>query len=116
MGECVNRIGKYLEFLAEAVPVAFIRLSDLMWEIANSAQAKDRAKEYLRRYLEVAPESHRRRVWLKLADRCRSSQDTTEEIHALCEAALLSSFNTEELSSDANRLNGRIRELKSDGI
>ena len=105
-----------LEFLAEAVPIVFLRLSDLVWEVDNSAQAKDRAKAYLRRYLEVAPESQRRTVWLNLADRCRSSQDATEEIHALCEATLLSSFNTEELSSYANRLNGRIRELKSDGI
>ena len=105
-----------LEFLAQAVPFAFLQLSDLVWEVDDSAQGKSRAKEYLRRYLEVATESSKRSVWMKLADRCRSSEDATGEIHSLCEAALLSSSNAEELGSLANRLNGRIRELKSEKI
>ena len=114
--ELFEQFRPVLEFLAEAVPIAFVRLSDLAWEVDDSVQAKNRAKEYLRRYLEMAPESNKRTVWLKLADRCRSSQDAKGEIHAVCEAALLSSSNKEELGSYANRLNGRIRELKADGI
>ena len=105
-----------LEYLAQAVPIAFLQLSDLVWEFDDSMQAKAQAKEYLRRYLEVAPESSKEAVWLKLAGRCRSSEDPTGEIHALCEAALLSSSKVDDLGRYANRLNGRIRELKSDRI
>ena len=85
-------------------------------EFDDSTQAKSQAKEYLRRYLEVAPDSSKGAVWLKLAGRCRSSEDATGEIHALCEAALLSSSKAEDLGRYANRLNGRIRELKSEKI
>ena len=105
-----------LEFVAQAVPAAFLQLSDLVWEFDESAEAKTQAKEYLRRYLEVGPDSSRGAVWLKLASRCRSSEDATGEIHALCEAALLSSSMAEDVGSYANRLNGRIRDLKADGI
>lgn len=105
-----------MEFLAEEMPTAFYRLSDLAWEVDDSEQAKDRAKGYLRRYLEVPSASNKRMVWLKLAELCRATQDATEEIHALCEAALLSSSDAEELGGFANRLNNRIRELKSDRI
>ena len=105
-----------LEYLAEAVPIAFLQLSNLVWEFEESMQAKTQAKEYLRRYLEVAPESSKEVVWLKLGDLCRSSDDFTGEIHALCEAALLSSSKVDDLGRYANRLNGRVRELKSDGV
>ena len=105
-----------LEFLAQAVPIAFLRLSDLEWEFDDTTQAKSQAKEYLRRYLEVAPESSKGAVWLTLAGRCRSSEDATGEIHALCEAALLSSSKAEDLGRYAHRLNGRIRELKAERI
>ena len=105
-----------LEYLAQAVPIAFLQLSNLVWEFDDSVQAKAEAKEYLRRYLEVGAESSKEAVWLKLAGRCRSSGDFIGEIHALCEAALLSSLDVNDLGRYANRLNGRIRELKSDGI
>ena len=105
-----------LEYLAQSMPIAFLQLSDLVWEFDDAEQAKVRAKEYLRRYLEVAPESTKEAVWLKLAGRCRSSEDPTGEIHALCEAALLSSSKVEDVGRYANRLNGRIRELKLDRI
>ena len=105
-----------LEYLAQAVPIAFLRLSDLAWEVDSSPEARTRAKEYLRRYLEVAPASSKQTIWLRLADRCRASEDPTGEIHALCEAALLASSSVEGLGSYANRLNGRIRELKSERI
>ena len=88
-----------MEFLAEEMPTAFFRLSDLACEVDDSEQAIDRAKGYLRRYLEVPSASNKQTVWLKLAELCRVSQNATEEIHALCEAALLSSSNAEELGS-----------------
>ena len=111
-----EQYGPILEYLAQAVPVAFLQLSDLVWEFDESTQGKAQAKEYLRRYLEVAREPAKEAVWEKLSGRCRSSDDPTGEIHALCEAALLSSAKVEDLGRYANRLNGRIRELKLDGI
>lgn len=111
-----ERYRPILEYLAQAVPIMFLRLSDLVWEFDDSMEAKTQAKDYLRRYLEVAPQSGKAEVWLKLADRCRSSEDATAEIHALCEAALLSSSKVSEVGGYANRLNGRIREMKSDRI
>ena len=86
-----------LEFLAEEMPIAFYRLSELAWEVDASEHAKDRGKGYLRRYLEISSAANKQMVWLKLVQLCRASQDATEEIHALCEAALLSSANADEL-------------------
>ena len=103
-----------MEFLAEEMPTAFLSLSDLAREVDDSAHANDRAKGYLRRYLEMTSAPNKQKTWLKLAALCRASQDATEEIHALCEAALLSSSNAVELGHHANRLNNRIRELKSE--
>jgi len=105
-----------MEFLAEGMPTAFFWLSDLAREIDDSDQALDRAKRYLRRYLEVPSTNNKQMIWFKLAELCRANQDATEEIHALCEAALLSSSDTEDLGEYANRLNNRIRDLKSDKI
>ncbi|MCY4261299.1 MAG: NB-ARC domain-containing protein [Rhodobacteraceae bacterium] len=105
-----------MEFLAEKMPTAFLSLADLAQEAYDSTEAKDLAKQYLRRYLEVSPTSKKEEVWCKLAALCRASKDATEEIHALCEAALLSSSNAEKLENYANHLNNRIKELKSDSI
>ena len=105
-----------MEFLADAMPTAFSRLSELTREIDDSADANDRAKYYLRRYLEAESTPNKQTIWLKLSELCRASQDATEEIHALCEAALLSSSNAVELGRHANRLNQRLRELKSNNI
>ena len=108
-----------LEFLAESLPSAFIQLSDIVWEINDSVEMKKQSIYYLRRYLEAAAPVERQKrqeVWRKIADRCRVNQDTVGEIHALCEAALLSSSNPDELGSYANHLNGRIKAMKSENI
>ena len=101
-----------LEYLAERVPVAFLRLSDLVCELDELEGSADLAKEYLRRYLEVAPVVEKPRVWAKLADRCRGSGDELGEIHALCEAAIESGSEVERLGEYGNRLNNRIRGMK----
>ena len=101
-----------LEYLAERVPVAFLRLSDLVCELDELEGSADLAKEYLRRYLEVAPVVEKPRVWAKLVDRCRGSGDELGEIHALCEAAIESGSEVERLGEYGNRLNNRIRGMK----
>ena len=101
-----------LEYLAERIPIAFLGLSDLVWELEELEGSTDLAKEYIRRYLEVASPLEKPRIWAKLADRCRSSNDELGEIHALCEAAIESHSDVERLGEHGNRLNNRIRAMK----
>ena len=100
-----------LEYLAERVPVAFVRLSDLVWELEFEGSA-ELGKEYLRRYIEVAPPREKAQAWAKLADRCRGSNDELGEVHALCEGAIEVSSDVERLGEYGNRLNNRIRWMK----
>ena len=64
-----------LEYLATKTPKAYLRLADLVLEVDNSGHSTDRAKEYVRNYLERAPIPDRQSAWLRLADLCQLSQD-----------------------------------------
>ena len=99
-----------LEYLAARVPKTYLRLADLVLEADG---AMDRAKNYVRNFLENAPLSDRQEAWLRLADFCQSDGDVIGEIHALSGAALLPTSDHEDLSRFANRLNNRIRDLKN---
>jgi hypothetical protein len=101
-----------LEYLASRVPRAYLRLSDLVLETDRSDRATERAKIYLRNFLETAATEQKHEVWLRLADLCRSTNDAVGEVHALSEAALLPTVTPDEIGIIANRLNNRIRELK----
>ena len=106
-----------LEYLATKTPKAYLRLADLVLEVDPSGHSTDRAKKYVRNYLESAPiPPDRQSAWLKLADLCQSSQDPVGEVHALSEAALLPTSDMDNLGSFANRLNNRIRDLKGRSI
>ena len=101
-----------LEYLAARVPKTYLQLSDLVREVGAPEHSIDRAKKYVRNYLENVPTPERLEAWRKLADLCQSSQDTVGELHALSEAALLVASDQEDLGRFANRLNTRIRDLK----
>jgi len=101
-----------LEYLASRVPRTYLSLVDLVLETDESAEAAERAKTYLRSFLEIADPPEKREIWLRLADLCRSTGDSVGEVHALSEAALLPTADTESIGEIANRLNNRIRELK----
>lgn len=101
-----------LEYLASRVPRAYLRLADLVIETDQSKPGADRAKTYLRSFLETAQPPEKRDVWLRLADLCRSTGDSVGEVHALSEAALLPTADSEDIADIANRLNNRIRELR----
>jgi len=101
-----------LEYLARRVPKAYIRLADLVLEIDDAENAKKRAKVYLRRFLETADVHEKMEVWDKLANLCHSTDDVRGEVHALSEAALLPTATPEKMSTVANRINNRIRDLK----
>ncbi len=105
-----------LEYLASRVPKVYLRLADLVLEVGGLEQAKERAKAYLRRFLETADTQERMEVWLKLADLCHSTDDAVGEVHALGEAALLPMATPETLGVLANRINNKIRDLKEKGV
>lgn len=101
-----------LEYVASRVPKAYLRLAELVLETMGEQQAAERAKGYLRRFLETAAVHEKLEVWLRLADLCRSTNDAIGEVHALSEAALLPVITTVQISVLANRINSRIRDLK----
>jgi hypothetical protein len=101
-----------LEYLASRVPKAYLLLADLVLEVDEPRRAAERARTYLRRFLETAPAHEKQPVWLRIADLCHSINDAVGEVHALAEAALLPTVTSDEIGSFANRINNRMRELK----
>ena len=101
-----------LEFLASRVPQAHLRLAQLVVETDDTKEGIERAKTYVRRYLEDEHYLDRQHAWLQLADLCRSDMDVQGEVHALCEAAMLVIRDEDALGRVVNRLNGRLRILK----
>lgn len=101
-----------LEYVASRVPKAYLRLAELVLEIPGEQQAAERAKGYLRKFLETADMHEKLDAWLRLAELCHSTGDAVGEVHALSEAALLPSTTAVEIASLANRINNRIRDLK----
>ena len=105
-----------LEFLAARVPKAYLRLAKLMIDIWDTEVGRERAKGYIRSFLENAHGLDRRNAWLSLADLCQIDGDVLGEIHALCEAALLGIQDQQTLGRLINRLNGRIKQLKDEKV
>lgn len=106
----VEEVLPVLEYLAARVPKTYLQLADLVLQADGTIT---RAKSYVRNFLEHAPLPDRQQAWLRLADLCQSDGDVIGEIHALSGAALLPTSDHEDLSRFANRLNNRIRDIKS---
>ena len=102
-----------LEYLAARVPRAYLQLAELALEVGESEH--ERAKEYVRLFLEGASGSGRLEAWLKLATICQLTGDPIGEVHATSEAAILAADDLEDLGKFANRLNFRIRDLRRVG-
>ena len=105
-----------LEYLAMQVPRAYLRLAELVHEVGDPHRATEDAKEYVRRFIERAPMADKQDAWLKLANLCAASQDIRGEVHAISEAAILATSSLSDLSGMGNRLNNRIRTLRSQNI
>jgi hypothetical protein len=106
-----------LEHIALNVPQAYINLADLVLETEQTQESVERAKGYLRNFLERSHDlSQKKSVWFKLANLCVGTGDAVGEVHAISEVALLPTADAEEISEIANRLNSRIRELKGQDI
>ena len=104
-----------LEYIASRVPKAYLQLADLVLEVDDSTHAIDRAKMYLRRFLEtadIADINERKEVWQRLADLCHSTNDPMGEVHALSQIVLLPTMTPDMIGVIANRINNNIRVLK----
>ena len=108
--ESLGDILPVLEHLASRVPSIYLRLAGLVME--RLPDKLSMARDYYRLYLPLSELSERRRTWLDLAECCKRLEDWKEEIFARCEASLVPTTTNDEISLDANQLNGRIRELK----
>ena len=102
-----------LEYLASRFPKAYLQVAKLVIEVGDKTEAIERAKSYIKSFLETAEISERLGPWMELARLCRLSDDHIGEIHALCEAALLPTINTSTLGWHANKINICIFELKT---
>lgn len=114
--EQLHRELPVLEFLASRVPQAYLRLAQLVVEIDDTNEGTEKAKSYVRRYLEDEHHLDRQHAWLQLADLCRSNMDVQGEVHALCEAAILVMRDQDALGWIVNRLNRRLRILKNSNL
>lgn len=102
-----------LEYLAARVPRAYLQLAYLALEVGPIEY--ERAKEYVRQFLEGAQPSERLEGWVQLGKICRLTQDPLGEVHAITEAAV-SANDLAKLGDFANWLNQRIRQLKDDDL
>ena len=101
-----------LEYLAKRCPRAYPCLADLVLEIENGPESIEKAKGYLRNFIQDADISEKRSIWLRLGELCQTDDDASGAIHAFSEAALLPTTTLNDLSNDANRMNNFIGSLK----
>jgi len=105
-----------LEFLARRIPTAWLDIAKLYAE-QGTPESLERAKQSLRLYLEKPDKQEGiSRVWKRLADLCRRSQDYAGEVHALVEMCQVPGIPLHVVSNAANRINNINFELKHMGL
>ncbi len=112
----LEKVLPILDYVANRFPKTYMRMADLVMEVDTNADAIDQAKTYVRDFLRKAEVVDRHTGWMKLAGLCQLSGDVVEEIHAICEAALLPTADVSDLGNLAGRINFRIRDLKDQGV
>ena len=100
-----------LEYLASRVPETYSELAELIICYDESKEGKDKAKRYLRNYLEKA-QSLKKVYWQKLAELCYETEDELGELNAMCQDAVSSESSLDDISNITNKINSRIKELK----
>lgn len=108
----LDRFIPVLEYLAFRVPRAYLHLAELVLEVRGYELGASEAQKYIKAFVENAPAKDKLDGWMRLADLSREVDNTFGEVHALAQAALLPTASTDTMGSVANRINGRIRELR----
>jgi hypothetical protein len=109
-GESFDDYSSILEMICRAYNPGWQLLA--RWHVeTGTASGFEKAKECLRRFLEVEPASAGAAdAWLLLAHACYKTGDAIGEIHAFIERSQISSVPFFDLSNTANRLNQLLRE------
>ena len=94
-----------LEYLADRFPEVYWRLADLVAGWDESPLARDKGREYLKRFIVSASGAEKASAWERLADLRSKDGDAIGEVQALCEAAEFSGASLRKLSGYANRVN-----------
>ena len=82
-----------------------------VYEESGLPDAAERAKGYLRRYLEDAPDAEAARaVWAQLSRLCHNTEDWAGEIHAIIELCTLLGTSIKEISNGLNRWNNLFKQ------
>jgi hypothetical protein len=95
-----------LEFIAQRYSTAWFLLARMYAE-SGIPDGVEKAKNYLRRYLENSTNIEDQRImWDVLSRYCRSTEDWLGEIHALVELCSLPGTQPKTISNALNRWNG----------
>ncbi len=105
-----------LEYLGNQIPRSYLKMADLLANVRRDDLSMEKAKNYIRRFLQSANPLEQEPAWKKIVELCRRSDDVKGEVHALCEIALLPTSDQHAVSDVASQLNRRIRDLKSNNV
>ena len=109
----------FLESLANGVPRAFMLLADLVRTKVWAEILRDYATlsaRYVKKYIQQTEHAHEKvDAWTKLADFHEEDERLLEEVHAICEALLLTTSKHESWGDLVDRINYRLRQYKDDG-
>ena len=106
----IEELKPVLEFIARSYPLGWLLLADLHNE-EGPAHDLEACKACVQSYLENPKgDVEVSRVWKRLADFCRDTQDVLGEIHALAAMCKAHSVPTHVVSNAANRINQTLRE------
>jgi hypothetical protein len=99
-----------MEFLAQRYSRGWLLLSRV-YEESGLPDGAEKAKGYLRRYLEDAPDAEAARmVWSQLSHLCHTTEDWIGEIHAIIELCTLLGTSIKEISNGLNRWNSLFKQ------
>ena len=94
-----------LEYLADRFPLVYLRLAELVTDGKDTAETRERARFYLRRYIQEADGQNVGSAWERMADLRGQEGDGVGEVQALCEAAVSPGRTLVDVSRLANRVN-----------
>jgi hypothetical protein len=98
-----------LEFIARKYPPSWLLLAALYRKLGAKGNI-EKAKDAVRRYLELVPEANQQTAWEELAHLCSISNDWSGEISALLELCQIPNVSFRTISDTANRFNFFFRE------
>ena len=94
-----------LEYIASKYPKTYKYIIQVFEEYEDYKKVKYYLREYLKNHLVLSEKS---KLWLKLADICKHTNDWVGESHALTELVQIPDIDLKTVSDVANRINNHI--------